>query len=152
MEYCDLSPSAAQQYLFNLTKDIKVIEGKLEVIQSIVNVLYIHYSEPLIEQLQLDYGFPFEYSKESIDQDLNNTITQARSLLVQKQVKEGEYAKYNEANKGKKVSEADYEELLGALSQFQTYELDSKVLTVSRFVGIFNRYNKQNKHGIKSED
>lgn len=143
MEYSDLAPNVDQTYLLNLTRDIKVIEGKLQIIQSIVNVLSETYLEKPIEILR-EFGFYFEYTPETLEQDLLNTVTQARSLLVAKQVKEGEYAKYNEDNKGKQVTRNDYENILAALSAFQGYNLDSKVLTVSRFVAIFNRYNKQN--------
>lgn len=151
MEYCDLSPSPAQQYLFNLTKDIKVIEGRLEVINAVCNQMLIDPRQEYIDIL-VEYGFYFDYTEETLGNDIEQVLIQARSLLVQRQVKEGEYLRYQEQHKGESITEYDYDEQLAVLSKNQGYQLRSKDLTVTQFVAIFNRFKADNKHGIKSED
>lgn len=142
-EYCDIYQSKNQTYVLHLQREIAHLTYKLQVIQVCIDRLIISYYEPAIAELR-DYGFNYEYTPDTMLEDLQSTIAEAQYLVVQKGVKEGEYKKYIEANAESEVKETDYDDILGELGKFQGYHIRSKDLSVREYVSIFNRYKKQN--------
>lgn len=144
MEYCDIFPSKNSIYVCQLTSEIEHLRTKLEVIQAIIDALSIQYIPDLVLEL-IDYGFNYPFTPETMLEDLQGVIAESKMFVVQKGVKEGEYKRFLESQKGDPAKESDYDEILSELSKFQGYHLKSKDLSVSEFVAIFNRYNKQAK-------
>lgn len=142
-EYCDIYTSTNQTYVLQIQREIRYIESKLDIIQICIDRLKISYYEPAIAELR-EYGFDYPYTPDTMFEDLQNTVAEAQYLVVQKGVKEGEYAKYLAENAKEEVKETDYDDILSELSKFQGYHLRSKDLSVREYVSIFNRYKKQN--------
>lgn len=142
-EYCDIYTSTNQTYVLQLQREIAHIATKLQVIQICIDRLTISYYEPAIAELR-EYGFDYPYTPDTMLEDLQNTVAEAQYLVVQKGVKEGEYAKYLAENAKEEVKETDYDDILSELGKFQGYHLRSKDLSVREYVSIFNRYKKQN--------
>lgn len=142
-EYCDIMASKGQTYVLHIQREIKHIESKLTIMQLCIDRLQISYYEPAIEVLK-EYGFDYPYTPESMFEDLTNTIAEAQYLIVQKEVKQAEYQKYLEGQKGEIASEQDYIDILSTLSKHQGYPLRIKDLSVREYVSIFNQYKKEN--------
>ena len=149
MEYCDLSPSNNQHYVLQVTREIAFLETRIAIIQICINRLVVSYYEPACDILrEYDYYHPF--TPETMLTDLKNVQAEANNLVVQRDVKKGEYQRYIDSQKGESTKETDFDEILTELSKFQGYHIHSKDITVSEYLGIFNRFKKQN--GGKTND
>lgn len=143
MEYCDIAPTNNSTYVVQITREIRHLESKINIIQSIIERLTISYVPELVEILK-EYGFYYSFTPDTMYDDLQGVIAESKQFVVQKGVKEGEYQRFLDDQKGDSASENDWDELLSELGKFQGYHLKSKDLSVSEFVGIFNRFKKQN--------
>jgi hypothetical protein len=143
-EYSDIAPSNASTLVFQITRTILHIETKIAVVQSIIERWKICYMPELIPIMH-DYGFMYEFTPESMFDDVHKVLQQSQSWVVEKAVKEAELAEYVKNNQGKATTEHDYDDILSELSKFQGFQLHSRNLTVSEFVAILVRFNRQNK-------
>lgn len=142
-EYCDISNGQSQTYVLQLTREIKYLQWKITIINTIIERLKLSYVPELCDILR-DYGFYYDYTPDTMLTDIISTVAEGQFLSVQLGVKKAEYDKYLASNEGKTSTANDYDEILSELSKFQGYHLRAKDLSVSEYVSIFNRFKKQN--------
>lgn len=150
-EYFDAMPSKKSIYTIQLDAEIKYLESKIDIIQTIFDAFKQMYIPDLIPILN-EYGFYYEFTPETMFDDLKKVEAECKSFVVQKEVKKAEYKRFIDEESKKPQSKTNWDDIITELSQFQGYELNEKVLTVSKFVAIFNRYNNANNNGKQPKD
>lgn len=143
IEYSDLMPSKNSTYVVQLRSEISHIKTKIAVIQSIIDVLSKQYISELIPILN-EYGFYYEFTTNTMFNDIQSIIAESKQFVVRKRVLEGELERFIEGQKDGKMTQNEWDELITELERFQGYAFDTKILTVSKFVAIFNRYKREN--------
>lgn len=144
-EYTSLAGTNASNHLFQLLKELTVIDNKLKIIQHIVMYLGRSYAQDdntqsLVKILR-SYGFLFSYSPETIKKDLQLTISSAKRLLIQRQEAEIDYNKAMESSD--KVDEKHYYQALAHLSKFMSFRIDAKATTVIEYLAYLEIYKSQ---------
>lgn len=142
-EYSTISNNTQSKHVFALTKEITVINHKLDIIQRAVNHLAKpgNYDVRLCDMLRR-MGFMYKYNPDSLMNDLKLTISSAKRLVIRKQEAEDDYAKLNVSDK--KVTEDDFYGLVRQLSRFNGFPIDVKKTTVTEFVKDINAFNVEN--------
>lgn len=142
-DYCDMTTSKNQTYVLQLVREIKGIELQITIINTCIERLKLSYLPEVCDILR-EYGFNYEYTPDTMLNDILSTVAEGSYLSVQLGVKRSEYDKYLASQESQNATENDYDEILSELSKFQGYHLRSKDLSVSEYVSIFNRFKKQN--------
>lgn len=137
-EYRVLIKDIDGNYAFNLKKEIETLDRDQVVILAIVNQLRVRRNDELISILKNYYNFPLNYV--DLNTDLDKTLLRLKSRLVNIKLKQNEFERINEAKAESAVTEQDFIEQLAVLSQFQTYYLNWKQLTVAEYAGIYTRF------------
>lgn len=141
-EYTTISNNTQSKHVFALTKEITVINNKLQIIQNAVNYLAKHYDVRLCDMLRR-MGFMYKFTPESLQNDLKLTVSSAKRMIVRRQEAEADYNKLNVSDK--KVTEDDFYGLIRQLSRFNGFPIDVKKTTVTEFVKDINAFNAENK-------
>jgi len=140
-EYSDLSADKTADHVLSMVKGITVINNKLQVIQSAINLLAIARPlsdyQPTIKMLN-DYGFRFKYSEETLFNDLKLTASSAKTMVIQRQQLEKDYE--NHQSKQSKSTEKDYYNLIAQLSKFLGFPIDAKKTTVYSYISYVEQY------------
>ena len=120
-----------------------LLNNKIYIIESAVNVLRTSYEVKLLDLLR-SYGFIYPYTQESMEKDLDFTLTSAKKLIFNRREKEAEYSKLTESN-NEKSTEKDFFMLIAALNKFLGYRMDAKEISVLEFAMNLNLYQEYNK-------
>lgn len=146
--YQDLTEDTDGDYLLGLFTSISMLEGKLAIIYNILAYLEINRSEGLIQVLQDEFGYYYEFSEESIEIDIKSIISELKLDQVNLDLQNKELKEFQ--GKGKAPNEFDYDSILSTLSKYQGYHIRSKDITVTEFIAILNRFKHEN-NPIKNE-
>lgn len=136
-EYAMLSNDPKQVRLLNILKDISVLSNKITLIEGIAQQLSRKFNQELADILK-SYGFPIKESP-TYQNDLQMIITRAKSMVIRKNDRLKDLENMN-SGAGERPKKSDFDNLLVELSKFMTFRIDSKVVTVSEFCAILNKY------------
>lgn len=138
-EYCGLMQSESYNELFEVTKQINVIEAKIILVENICQHLEISPDEGLInilKELGLRPGDPV---------DIKGVRTRAKKFLIEIEQKKLDYKKLMTTNK--EISRDYFYDLLSMLSHEFQYAVKPQDITVYQFckdvVMVNNRYEKE---------
>lgn len=138
-EYCLISNDTKSKALLSCYKEIATLTNDLIIIQTIVNYLYLHRSEAVIEKLRTKFGFRYSYSAETLQKDLKLTVSESKAKLVRIEQRKKGLETMQKESKGE-LSDADFEENLTVLSKYQGYRLISKEITVTEYLSIMKMF------------
>jgi hypothetical protein len=137
-EYLSISGDTHISTVLELTKSITVIENKLTLIQLCVDQLAEKHHEGLAQQLK-NLGFRFSYEDgENLHRELELTVTQSKSLLIQLNQEKAELETLR-ANETGKASVQDYEKQYSAIEEFKGCVIDPDTYMVSRYAADVSR-------------
>jgi len=141
-EYNELTNNTQSKHVFNLIKEITVINGKLEIIQNAVDVLAKYGSKDfqglcqmLREMVQVNYTF----EDKNLEKELKSTVTRAKTLIVQLNQSKSEY-ELIASDDGKKATVNDYYDLIAVLSKFLGFRIPLHSTTVSLYISYLNQF------------
>lgn len=137
-EYADLSQDNLHDFLLNLMSQISYLDEKLRIVYNIVAYLENKRSEGLIEVLQNDLEFPYEYSEESIQQDLKMTVNDIKMDQINLELSHVELKAFRDKNT--EPTEIDYNKLISRVSKYQGYAIKQKETTLLEFTVMLNDF------------
>lgn len=145
-EYTGLSKDNKQFHILDLLKVITKSNLTVDLIQHIVEFLANDFDKDMIIILRsLGFAYKYDPNSDTYDSDLKKTISQAKSIIVKKNIAEKELEDLKSESTDKKATEQDYIALLVALSKFQGYHIDWKKVSVSEYVETLNSFVKNAK-------
>jgi hypothetical protein len=139
-EWSGLVKSENSEALFELQKEIAILEHHIIYIDYAVPFLKLRYDEEIAQEVRgLGYEVPvFE------DENYQAALGLINSLAKRKVFDHGELVdEFNRLNKtttGKKQSEDEFVTTVLMLAKYQGYNIDRKTTTVFDFAQIFNNY------------
>lgn len=151
-EYTNLSKDETAIHRLETLKQLYEINGKLVIIEAIVQALNRGVGElkPAFIQELRKQGFGYKYTADTMGGDLKRTISKAKSLKIQLDQLQSEL----KTDESKPATEQDYYDQLNVMSVFYKYDLDPRKITVSEFISKLAVYKQANtpKNGITGED
>lgn len=145
-EYTGLSKDNKQFHILDLLKVITKSNLTVDLIQHIVEFLANDFDKDMITILRsLGFAYKYDPNSDTYDSDLKKTISQAKAIIVKKNIAEKELEDLKSESTDKKATEQDYIALLVALSKFQGYHIDWKKVSVSEYVETLNSFVKNAK-------
>lgn len=138
-DYASQTKSTTHKAYLNALKEIAQLKTKIFVIQETIQRMAERPNEGFAELLR-SLGFRFTYNPEDREQyqkDLKLTVSQSKTMLIRIAQREKDLESFIEH---KDITELDYEDLLSEMGKFQGYRLDPKIITVSEFISILNRF------------
>ena len=143
-EYMDLSKDTSSAVTISILKEITKLDADRTIISSIVESVYVSYNTELIKILKkygFSYGFPAD-NRVALVKDLNLVLTRLKvnSAKITKLREELSAMQEKQSKKAMKLS--DFDALFIEIGSFQGYRIDPKVVPVSEFVAMSNRYKK----------
>ena len=145
MEYCDLSGAINQKRILSIGREVGMLESKLLAVRTAVLVLSIQYSQRMADLLHR-YGYRYELDPKSGQQyydELNMIVKKSKVISIAIKQKRFEYDEMMAKFKVNKVTEQYFDELLVELSRFMSFRLQPNELTVTEFVAIHNRFERE---------
>lgn len=153
-EYIDLVRDPDQMYALGLMRDIALLESELNLTSYMVTYLSITYSKEIEDSLKrMGYRIAFKANDPTHNtKELERLIKQRKlRILMMTQKKKLLEDHQEKQKKGSKTDKSDYDKVLAELSAFQGYRLDMKMMSVSEYVAISNRYKKHVEASKKSQ-
>jgi hypothetical protein len=142
-EYLTISGDTNISTVLALLKEIEILSNKITLIEFVVSQMAQNYHQGFAEQLHA-MGFRFKYEDgPELMRELELTIVQSKSLLVQLNQSKAELAELR-GDDGKAATEMDYEMQLSELGKFQGYSLNPDKLTVTAYCAILKRFKIHN--------
>ena len=145
MEYCDLSGSISNKRILSLAREIGMMEARLLTIRTAVLVLSVRYSQRMVDLLH-KYGYRFSLDpntgKQYLD-ELETIIKKSKTIVITIEQKRHEYEEMMKQHEGERVTEQYFDELLVELSRFMSFRLIASDITLTEFVAMHNRYEKE---------
>lgn len=147
MEYCDLSGDVNHRQILNLSKEVGYLESKLLTIRSCCLVLSIRYSKTMADILhRIGYRQRLDpASGQAYYDDINSIVKKSKAILIAIEQKRYEHEQLLKQYEGQKIDEAYFDEALVELGRFMGFRLDPQITTVSEFVAIRNRFDREMK-------
>jgi len=139
-EWSGLVKSENADALFELQKEIAILEHHIIYIDYAVPFLKLRYDEDIANEVRsLGYDVP-----QFADENYQGALDLITSLAKRKVFDHGELVdEFNRLNKtttGKKQSEDEFIKTVLTLAKYQVYPIDRKTTTVFDFAQIFNNY------------
>ncbi len=131
-QYCDLTGDKNAGEIFATERTISVLKQKIYIVKLIVAQLANSYDADLIAILRNEFFF----FTENLDEILSLLISDEVAL----EVAEAELVKITASNGDKKATEFDYTSNIIALSKFQGWRIDTKIVTLAEYIAISNKY------------
>lgn len=144
-EYCEISGSTQYQRLINLTKEIGSLQSKLLSIQVSIRVLGFRYSSKSISTLaRFGYKYRFDIQDpESYTRDVKSVLLKSKSVELALDQSLVEYQKLISSTDEKPLTEEYFEKALVELSKFMGFRVDPRQVTVSEYVAMLKRREKE---------
>ena len=144
-EYCDLSGSVSEKRILSLGREIGMMEAKLLTIRTCVLVLSLRYSQRMVDLLAKNgYKYPLNYAnREEYMHTLDMILKRSRTISITIEQKVYEHNKLKKKYEGQPVTEEYFDELLVELSRFMGDMLHKDQITVTEFIAIRNRFEKE---------
>ncbi len=151
-EYSELSKDEHAQGHLDTLKEVYELNGRIVAIEHTVAAIKRGVGSLLPEFIEVlrNQGFRYKYLPETLERDLQLTITQTKTLKIQLDSKEAEL----QATQGQPATEQDYYDQLTVMSNFYHYDINPRLITVREFISklaIFKQANTP-KNGSTGED
>jgi len=144
-EYCEISGSPQYQRLVNLSREIGGLQSKLLSISLCTKVLSYRYSSKCITTLRR-FGYIYKFNlqdPESYIRDIKAVVTKSKSVQIALDQSLADYDKLMKESNGKNLSEDYFQKALVELSKFMGFRINAKEVTVSEYVAIVKRREKE---------
>ena len=153
MEYCDLSGDNQQRRILMISREVGLLESKLLMIQSAVMVLSIRYSQKMVDLLhQIGYNYTIDPSDPvRYMETLERILKKSKIITVSLEQKRYEYEQLTNEIKGEPLTEQYFEELMVELSRFLGDFIRTRDVTVTEFIAIRKRFDKEIKETEKAK-
>ena len=139
-DYGRLIKSETSDYLFQLSKDIALLQWHITYVNCSVVYLEKQYDEDIANELRnLGYVVP-QFTDDNYQQGLDRITTLVKRIVFDHGNLVDEYNRISNIKEGKKQSEEDFISTIMMLSKHQGYNIDRKTTTVFDFTQIFNNY------------
>lgn len=146
-EYSSLIKNEKSGYLFDLAKQISLLEKNIQQVDKTTHFLHYRYDSEIAEQLRgMGYSICAEYGTEEYFAELDLINSLATTMVFDLGELEEEYKRLNNTATGAKQSEEDLHITIAGLSKYQGYRINPKETTVLEFTSIFNLYLKELAH------
>ena len=144
-EYCEISGTPQFQRLLSLTKEIGSHQSKLLTIQLCTKVLGYRYSQRCVLTLKrLGYNYKFNIQDPAgYVKDLKSVFTKSKTTELALDQALNEYQKLLNSSGGSQLTEDHFEKILVELSKFMGFRIDRKQVTVSEYVAILKRRERE---------
>lgn len=144
-EYATLKNDHNTKALFELQRDIAVIEYDLFLIEQIVNQLSKYWSFELGKLLRKEFGYEFEYKNDDgLTLELEQTIQEARGKLMEKSEMLFELEQLKPQTT-KKITEMEYLVQIKSYEQWYGQPIPLKTTSIKEYLSIQLLYNMQRK-------
>lgn len=142
LEYIEESGDSRSKTVLELMKDISVVSNKLNIIQNCINLLAsitdVKDYQPTIETLR-KYGFRYEFSNETLVNDLNKVVKSARQLIIKREELNNELSAINKTEESKATEKDFYVHLANISEHF----INPKETTVMQYIGYLTKFNQK---------
>lgn len=146
-EYTELTNDVKANHVLSMIKGITVINNKLQIIQSAINLLAkarpMENYQPIIKMLK-EFGFRYSFTEETIFEDLKRTASSAKRMVITRDQLQKDYETFG--NSDQKATEKDYYLMIAELSKFLGFPIDAKKTTVLSYISYVEQYHNSIKH------
>jgi hypothetical protein len=131
-EYCELSGDTQSSIAFDLAKQIHFLTNKINITNSIVNILSLRgFNEVLIAELK-GMGYRLQYV--DLERDLLRTLSLSKSDHIKLDAAK---EKYTKLSTGKETSEFEWYQILSALAKHrQIVSINPALISVTEYVAM----------------
>ena len=146
-EYCDLSGSKSYKQLYTVNREIGVLHSRLLAVQLCLYVLRIN-PEPQCVLLLKKMGYTCQFNPDDKDQyqeDLKAITKKSKTIEIALKEKQHELEVLKAEYGGKDATEDDFIKALVELSSFMGYRINQKEITVSEYLAIRQKYEREAK-------
>lgn len=139
-EWACIIKTENSQYLFDLSKQIGLLQHHIIYIDYAIIFLLAKYDEDIADQVRLmGYDVP-EISSPGYQSAINRIKSLAKTKVFELNGLTDDYNRLNNTATGKSQSEEEFISLVLILAKYQGYNIDRKATTVYDFAQIFNNY------------
>lgn len=139
-EYSGLIKSDNSDYLFQLQKDIAILQHHIIYVDYSVPFLKLRYDEEIAQEVRsLGYEVP-AFTNPNYEKSLDRILSLAKTKVFEHGNLVDEYNRLNKTVEGKKQSEDEFLRTVIMLAKYQGYQIDRAKTTVYEFAQIFNNY------------
>ncbi len=140
-EYSTLIKGENSRHLFELQKQIALLQAHIIYTDYAVRFLRLRYNEQVIQILAGEgYNVEGEYNTEPYYASLDHISSLCITKTFDYDELKAEYTRLQNTQSGKKQTDEDFEMTLVSLSRFQHYNIEPETTTVFRFAQIYNSY------------
>jgi len=147
-QYCDIAGTKSYRQLFAINKELGQLKSRLLTVYLCLKVLSVNH-EPQCVSILHKLGYAYELNPENQEKYKNqlSTIEQkSRTIEIAIQEKEAEYKNALAEFGGKQATEEDFTKVLVELSSFMGFRLNPREITVSEYLAIHQKYEKEAQH------
>jgi len=149
-EYSRLSDNTQNSHILELLKEIRTIELKISLINTIVSLLrsvakngsnIVDY-EPSINLLK-QYGFYFEYLNVTLLDDCDKVLNQSKTLQIELNDLQSDYNSLTSANNSA-ATEKDFIDEVALISSHHKIQINTKQISVMEYISYLSLFKKAN--------
>lgn len=140
-EYCELAKNPKSKQVFELVKELTLLDSKIKLVKNIVEFLRVEINDDLITILK-SMGFLYKFQPNTIEKDLNLTLSSAKRFEIRKKEAEQDYKALQTDEKN--ATEKDFEFLIAQISRFMQFKIDKKTTSVSEYLNYLESFNIAN--------
>lgn len=145
-EWAGLIKTENSDMLFNLQKDIVLLQYHIFFVENAVQVLWYKYDVEITNELAwLGYNIADDFGSETYTQQLNTMVSLAKTIVFDLEELQHQYDSLQKTTTGKKQTEEEFGITVSILSKYQGYRIITNETTVKEFAAIFNSFIKENK-------
>ena len=147
-QYCDLSGTKSYRQLFAINKELGQLRSRLLTVYLCLKVLSVNH-EPQCVSILHKLGYAYELNPENQEKykkELSTIEQKSRTIEIAIQEKEAEYKNALAEFGGSQVTEEDFTKALVELSSFMGFRLNPREITVSEYLAIRSKYEKEAEH------
>lgn len=142
MEFAELSNDKQGEHIFSLIKEMQVLKGKLELIQSCIDLLAkgvdLDKFQETINTLRSLSGSYLKFNEETLLNDLKVTATASKRYVDRYQQLLKEYKEISNQEQAK-ATEIDYMERIAFIKETLGISFDIRTTTVIEYLGYMKR-------------
>lgn len=144
-EYAELSETPQYKKMIGLSKEIGQLQSKIMTVNICIQVLNNRYSDAAVSALKrLGYSVYFDLNdKQKYQKALISVRKKVKAAELTLMQRTGQYDEMIAGVKEGKLTEDYFTEMLVELSKFMGYRLNASEITVTEFVTISNKRNKE---------
>jgi hypothetical protein len=145
-EYSSLIKTEQSQYLFDLSKEISLLQWHINYVDGAIKLLSIRYEKEVAEELrELGYQVREDIGTQEYEDALKRIISLCKTKVFDLDVAVEEYNRLHNTKEGKAQGEDEMFSTLAALSKYQGYNIDKNTTSVYEVTIIFNNYLAESK-------